>query len=166
MINLFIFLYLRISYCVQWNAFISTFISLLTLPNIAPKWLLPISCLSLFLITHWIPLVLAVCAWLWGHSWLHGTPSSGHILTKNDSPSAEMVDANSSSVRAWVWRTSTSLTLELWMTWSCIGFVQVATAAVRLWLQQSCHDQKIVFPQHPPHSSAFPCFLPAFHDSA
>lgn len=161
MINLFIFLYLRISYCVQWNAFISTSISLLTLPR---NGFSQFHVFLYFLITHWIPLVLAVCAWLWGHSWPHGTPSSGHILTKNDSPSAEMVDANSSSVRAWVWRTSTSSILELWMT--CIGFVQVATAAVRLWLQQSYHDQKIVFPQYPPRSSALPCFLFAFHDSA
>lgn len=109
------------------------------------------------LIAHWLQLVLLICFWMWSHALECDRPTWNHTLQENwlSPQEASTIHEPPSFSR-----------LGCWLARSCAGLLQPTTAAVRSWVQWSCH-----VPKTPPHSGSsslwcFQSFCPIFCDEA
>jgi hypothetical protein len=70
---------------------------------------------ALFLVTHYVQLVLCICAWLWGVPLPHGKPTNIH----NFHP--QLWTSNWPSAKSTANRDPLPSSLEFWQSWPCSG---------------------------------------------
>jgi hypothetical protein len=105
---------------------------------------------QLYFTTHYVQLVLPICAQVWCHRLEHGKPANVNTpwfsLPQQPSPD------NSPSVKPGAWTVAPQPILNCWLPCTWAGLMQLTIATVRSWMWWLRPHQKTLFCSSPPYS--------------